>query len=187
MDDTQKRNQTTESLKKKRDTSSYDDFGEQQVDIAKIAEEFRKSIETMKELPIPIDNDTSGTPIFCEEDIKKSKNDLDVLLRTLFVKYGITRLMFTRQFQRCAISMLNIAEMNINAQRENYLRAIRDGGITWPKFCRVLLVILGLKIARVTLSCIKFDGTKVTVDAQVDNIQTESPDTLASRNPLNDD
>lgn len=153
-------------------------------DIAKIAADFRKSVLTARELPTPIDNDTSGTPIFNEEDIKNSKNDLDVLLRTLFVKYGITRLMFSRQFHQRAVSMLNIPELKINAQRENYLRALRDGNITWPKFCNVLLVILGLRLARITLSCLKFDGTKVTVDAQVDNIQSVKPDSLANMNPL---
>lgn len=153
-------------------------------EIAKIAEKFRQNISTLKELPVPIDNDTSGTPIFCEEDIKESKNPLDVLLRILFVKYGITRLMFMRQFQRCAVSMLHIPVLQINAQRENFLRAIRDGGITLQKFCNTLLVILGLRIARITLDCFKFDGTKVTVEAQVDNIRSISAEEMAGQHPF---
>ena len=109
---------------------------------------------------------------------------LNRILRTLFVKYGITRLMFTRMFQKCAVSFLNIAEMNINAQRENYLRAIKNGNITFPKFCRTLLAILGLRITKITLECLKFDGTKVKVESFSDLKQVLTPEAVKDQSPL---
>lgn len=152
-------------------------------EIAKIAAEFKQSIATLKDLPVPIDNDTSGVPIFTESNIKESKNELDVALRTLFVKYGITRLMFTRQFNRYAVSLLHIAELNVNAQRENFLRAIKNGNITWPMFIKVSLSVLGMRLTRLMAEFVKFDGGKVSVDVQTDNIQTTSPESLANKHP----
>lgn len=153
-------------------------------DIARIAAEFKQSLTTLKDLPVPIDNDTSGAPIFTEDDIKASQNEPDVLLRTLFVKYGITRLMFTRQFNRYAVSLLHIPELKVNAQRENYLRAVKNGNITWPMFIKILMSVLGMKIGRMTLELMKFTGGKVTIDVQTDAYQiAESPEKLAGLSP----
>lgn len=152
-------------------------------EIAKIAAEFKQSIATLKDLPIPIDNDTSGVPIFTEQSIKESKNELDILLRTLFVKYGITRLMFMRQFNRYAVSLLHIPELMVNAQRENFLRAIKNGNITWPMFIKVSLSVLGMRLTRIMAEFMKFDGGKVSVDVQTDNIRSTSPEMLANKHP----
>ena len=69
-------------------------------EIDQIAKDFYKSLNALKELPVPIDNDTSGIPIFSEEDIKLSRNKLDVLLRMLFVKYGIIIITDSRKLRR---------------------------------------------------------------------------------------
>lgn len=165
------------------DEKNRDSLSREEID--RIAQDFYKSLNALKELPVPIDNDTSGIPIFSEEDIKLSRNKLDVLLRMLFVKYGITRLRFARQFQKYAVSVLLIAEMNINAQRENYLRAIKEGNITWKKFEQVLEVILGLKMSRITIDCTGIEGSKVSITAETDKIQSRSPDAMAHQRPFN--
>ena len=156
-------------------------------EIAKIAAEFKQSVATLKDLPVPIDNDTSGIPIFTEESIKNPDNNiLDIALRTLFVKYRITRLMFTRQFNRYAVSLLHIPELMVNAQRENHLRAIKNGSITLQMFTKVLLAVLGMRIGLMTLELLKFDGGKVTVTIDTsDCSRYKPPEALANQNPFN--
>lgn len=156
-------------------------------EIASIAKEFNKSLSALKDLPVPIDNDTSGIPIFNEEDVEKSRNKLDVLLRLLFVKYRVTRLRFARQFQKYAISVLSIPVMHINSQRENFLRAIRDGNITWNKFESVLAVILGLKMSKITIECVNLDGGSVSITAETDKVGEKNADKYSSKNPLGEE
>lgn len=155
--------------------------------IAEIAKEFNKSLTALKDLPVPIDNDTSGIPIFNDEDVGKSTNKLDVILRLLFVKYGITRLRFARQFQKYAVSVLLIPELSINAQRENYLRSIKDGNITWKKFEQVLEVILGLKMARITIDCTTLEGGHVSITAETQNVGEKIADNYSSKHPFSDE
>ena len=152
-------------------------------EIKRIAAQFAQSVSALKDLPVPIDNDTSGVPIFTEESIQESINELDIMLRTLFVRYGITRLMFTRQFNRYAVSLLHIAELKVNAQRENYLRSIKNGAITWPMFIKVSLAVLGMRLTRLMAEFAKFDGGKVSVDVQTDNLRAKSPETIADKHP----
>lgn len=152
-------------------------------EIKRIAAQFAQSVSALKDLPVPIDNDTSGVPIFTEESIQESSNELDIMLRTLFVRYGITRLMFTRQFNRYAVSLLHIAELKVNAQRENYLRSIKNGAITWPMFVKVSLAVLGMRLTRLMAEFAKFDGGKVSVDVQTDNLRAKSPEAIADKHP----
>jgi len=147
--------------------------------IALLAKNFKKSLDALKELPVPIDNDTSGIPIFTEADIPESINEPDVILRLLFIRYRVTRLRFARQFKKYAVSIICIPEMSINAQRENFLRNIRMGNITWRTFKRVVEVILGLKMTKITIDYVGLDGAKVDVSADTE--------ILRKRNHISDD
>lgn len=138
--------------------------------IAEIAKNFKASLNALKRLPIPIDNDTSGIPIFTKDDIATSLNEPDVMLRMLFIRFRVTRLRFARQFKKYAVSVLCIAELNINAQRENFLRNIRTGNITWTKFKQVVEVILGLKMTKIAIDYIGLDGSKVCIEAETGEI-----------------
>lgn len=153
-------------------------------DIPSIAKAFNDSLSALKSLPVPIDNDTSGIPIFNDEDVDRSVNKLDVILRLLFVRYRVTRLRFARQFQKYAVSRLLISEMNINSQRENYLRSIRDGCITWNKFESVLEVILGLILTSCTFEFRTLDGGKVSITAEFDKFLKPNIDKYGTQNPL---
>ena len=153
-------------------------------DISTISKSFNESLDALKSLPVPIDNDTSGIPIFQEEDVNNSSNKLDVLLRMLFVRYRVTRLRFAKQFQKFAVSFLRIPVMHINSQRENFLRAVRDGNVTWNKFESVLAVILGLRIVKITIECETLDGGRVSITAETDKVGEKNVDKYAAKNPL---
>lgn len=137
-------------------------------EITEIAKEFSKRLEDLKTLPMQIEKDTSNFPLFKEEDIKTSSNALDVMIRMLFVRYGISRPRFMRQFRECAISILGIPMDQITAQRENYLRKVRNGGITWKMFENLALVILGLRLNSITAKFSSiFDDSFVTIIAEL--------------------
>ena len=153
-------------------------------DISTISKSFNESLDALKSLPVPIDNDTSGIPIFHEEDVSNSLNKLDVLLRMLFVRYRVTRLRFAKQFQKFAVSLLRIPVMHINSQRENFLRAVRDVNVTWNKFESVLAVILGLRIVKITIECETLDGGRVSITAETDKVGEKNADKYAVKNPL---
>ena len=87
-----------------------------------------------------------GRHIFSEKDILNTNNVLDMLLRFIFVQNEITIEYFNVKFRDYAKDKVKIFPKKMNSQRNNLLKALRKGNISYFIFITIIVHILEYNI-----------------------------------------
>ena len=103
-----------------------------------------------------------GEPIFTEQDLQGSRNELDLLIRKLFIKKKITTGFFTLRHAHYARTKLGLLESQVGNNKGNLLRPLRAGNITYKVFRNTLLA-LGFDITEIKMKLRAPDGTIVDI------------------------
>lgn len=88
---------------------------------------------------------TSGTPMFTEDDIHRTQDghacsELDILLRSIFVKKRISKEYFNGKCREYALGM-NLLPSQANTAGSNLVRTLNSGNITISRFFEALQVL----------------------------------------------
>nr|DAQ06662.1 MAG TPA: hypothetical protein [Caudoviricetes sp.] len=103
----------------------------------------------------------TGHLIFTEADIAASSNDLDRLLRMVFVQNQITYEYFSQKCKKYSVEVLNNHDTE-NSTQSNLLRALQKGNITNNRFVEAIALVLGYIITDRSLTLTSPDGTVTT-------------------------
>ena len=110
-------------------------------------EEQKKKLKAIKkEEIVKVNTDNIGILIFTEDSIRDYSNVLDLLLRLIFVKNNVTFELFTRKFKEYAKYKLRMNSNKINSQKNNFLKAIKRGNVSYFMFQTIVSHVLGYNI-----------------------------------------
>ena len=109
-------------------------------------EQILKLKNIKKEEIVKVDTERIGTLIFTEDSIRDYSNVLDLLLRLIFVKNDITVEFFNRKFKEYAKHKIRMNSNKINSQKNNFLKAIKRGNVSYFMFQTIISHVLGYNI-----------------------------------------
>ena len=122
------------------------------------AEEKLKHVREQKDKLLQISEDDIkdvpnkiGRQIFEETDILDTNNVLDMLMRYIFVANKITLEYFNVKFKEYAKGKVKIFPKKMNSQRNNLLKAIRKGNISYFMFITIIVHILEYNIENLSI------------------------------------
>ena len=109
-------------------------------------EQLQKIKSIKKEDIIKVETEMLGTLLFTEDSIKDYSNVLDLLLRLIFVKNNITVEFFNKKFKEYAKHKIKMSPNKINSQKNNFLKAIKRGNVSYFMFQTIISHVLGYNI-----------------------------------------
>ena len=104
-----------------------------------------------------------GQLIFTQEDVNNSISPLDHLLRSLFVKMGVTDAYFNARHRQYANDLQMDFQTATNA-KNNLMKALRKGGITFSRFIEALVNVLHLVIRDIRWEVVDEAGEVKIID-----------------------
>lgn len=129
--------------------------------IPEISEEFRERFLNGPKCTAAQLAMTAGSPLFLPEEVLATNHELDILLRSVFVRKQISKEYFSQQCRRYAIEVMGFLSTQANTPGSNLIRALKIGNITIQRFNEALQ-ILNFNIVEMKLTVTDANGVQET-------------------------
>lgn len=100
----------------------------------------------------------NGTPLFTEEQIHETTWPWDQLLRKICVRNNITVEYFNERYHDYMVYVCNQPPSKVNTQKNNLLKALYHGHITYKRFDEALSKILGFRVVNIHIDVVDGRG-----------------------------
>ncbi len=109
--------------------------------IPELSQEYRERfLNGPKCTPLQIEM-SAGSPLFSREEVLESRHEDDILLRSIFVEYNISKEWFSQQCRKYAIEVLGLLPSQANTPGSNLIRALKTGNISNQRYNEALRVL----------------------------------------------
>ncbi len=109
--------------------------------IPEISQEFRERfLNGPRCSPLQLEM-SAGTPLFVREEVLETRHDCDILLRSVFVEYNVSKEWFSAQCRKYAIEVLGLLPSQANTPGSNLIRALKTGNISNQRYAEALRIL----------------------------------------------
>ncbi len=129
--------------------------------IPEISEEFKERFLNGPRCTAAELERSAGMALFTEDEVLATSHELDILLRSVFVRKRISKEHFAQQCRRYAIEVMGLMSAQANTPGSNLMRALKMGNITIQRFNEALQV-LNFTISEATVTLADTDGKQET-------------------------